>query len=331
MQNKHPNKTATEQPLISFIVPVYNVPGDMLRECIQSILALTLRPFEREIIIIDDGSDDTTPLSQLSDVIDQLIYVRQRNGGVSTARNLGLRLAQGAFIQFVDGDDHLVQTAYEHIVDLLRYGRTDMVMFDYTDTPQATATYEDSEPQAGSDLMRSSNIHGSVWGSVFSRNIMGSLHFTPGRAYGEDEEFTAQLLLRGERVIRTTARAYYYRLRPASAITRTDLRSRLRRLSDARSVLYNLQQKADTMPADDRAALQRRTAQLTMDYIYNVIVLTQNRHFLERKLDELRRHGLFPLPDRPYTTKYTWFRHMTNSKMGLLVLMRTIPLMKKER
>ena len=111
MQNKHPNKTATEQPLISFIVPVYNVPGDMLRECIQSILALTLRPFEREIIIIDDGSDDTTPLSQLSDVVDQVIYVRQRNGGVSTARNLGLRLAQGAFIQFVDGDDQLVQTA----------------------------------------------------------------------------------------------------------------------------------------------------------------------------------------------------------------------------
>ena len=96
-------------------------------------------------------------------------------------------------------------------------------------------------------------------------------------------------------------------------------------------MLYSLQRKADTMPADDRAALQRRTAQLTMDYIYNVILLIQSRPFLERKLDELRRHGLFPLPDRPYTAKYTWFRHMTNSRVGLLILMRAIPLMKKER
>ena len=330
MQITRTDIPAEQRPLISFIVPVYNVPTTMLRECVESILALTLRPAEREIIVVDDGSDSSA-LAQLDHLADQLLYVRQKNNGVSTARNLGLRLARGQFLQFIDGDDQLLPAAYGHVVDLLRFGKADMVMFDFTDTIPTPPDYDDQEPMTGSELMRATNIHGSVWGYVFSRSILGNLRFTPGIAYGEDEEFTAQLTLRAEHVVKTTARAYYYRLRPSSAINATDLRSRLRRLSDARDVLCSLQRKADTMPADDRAALQRRTAQLTMDYIYNVIQLTQSRHYLERKLDELRRHGLFPLPDRPYTAKYAWFRRMTNSRVGLLMLLRAIPLMKKER
>ena len=63
-----------------------------------------------------------------------------------------------------------------------------------------------------------------------------------------------------------------------------------------------------------------------MDYLYNVILQTGSRHYLERKMEELRRLGLFPLPDRDYTTKYVWFRRMTNSPMGISLLMRLIPI-----
>ena len=88
---------------------------------------------------------------------------------------------------------------------------------------------------------------------------------------------------------------------------------------------------ADRMPTDDKTALQRRVAQLTMDYLYNIIRQTGSRDYLERKIGELRSIGLFPLPDRHYTTKYTWFRRLSNSQAGLSLLMRIIPLMKKER
>ena len=73
--------------------------------------------------------------------------------------------------------------------------------------------------------------------------------------------------------------------------------------------------------------MQRRTAQLTMDYIYNVIVLTRSRHYLDRQLEELGKIGLFPLPDRDYTQKYKWFRRMTNSSIGRTILMRTLPIL----
>ena len=327
------NNDMTSSPLVSFIIPVYDIPEAMLRECVESILALSLRPFEREIIIVDDGSE-VSPLAELGTLADEVLYVRQKNGGVSVARNVGLRMATGRFIQFVDGDDLLLQAPYEHVLDLLRYHpRCDMVLFDFAShlSPPSSHLYDDSDPMTGSELMLRENIHGSVWGYAFSRNILGSLRFTPGVNYGEDEEFTPQLLLRSESAIRTTAQAYFYRERDTSATGTGTVRSALRRLSDTKAVIVRLKMKADRMPTDDRVAMQRRTAQLTMDYIYNVIVMTRSSHYLERKIGELSRDGLFPLPNRDYTTKYTWFRRMVNSRVGRSVLLRTLPLMERER
>jgi hypothetical protein len=68
-----------------------------------------------------------------------------------------------------------------------------------------------------------------------------------------------------------------------------------------------------------------------MDYLYNIIVLTQNRHYLDRKIEELRKMALYPLPDRNYTKKYSWFRKLANTDIGLTMLMRTLPLMPRER
>jgi len=322
----------TTTPLISFIIPVYNVPAEMLKECIDSIMQLTLSPQERQIILVDDGSE-TPALDGLdTGMRDQLLYLRQRNGGVSTARNLGLQMAEGQFVQFIDGDDLLLRPAYEHALDLMRFGHTDMVMFNFTDNAEAKADEWHDEPEeSGAELMRHTNIQGSVCAFIFRRAIVGSLRFTPGVAYGEDEEFTPRLLLRADHVVLTSAVAYLYRQRPSSAINSTEVRSRLQRLNDAKAVILRLHHQAATLPAAERVALQRRTAQLTMDYIYNVIMQTRNRHYLDRKLGELRRLGLFPLPDRDYTLKYKWFRRLTNSGAGIKLLMNVLPMLNKER
>lgn len=325
-----PYQQENQKKLISFIIPAYNVPVDMLRACIESIGELSLRPFEREIIVVDDGSDES-PLAALGTLADDIIYIRQKNQGVAVARNMGLKMADGDFVQFIDADDVLLRTPYEHVIDLVRYGKADLVMFDFCEKPDKNTSYKDTDPMTGATMMRQQNIHGSVCTILFQRSMLGSLRFTPGIAYGEDEEFTPQLLLRAERVISTTARAYYYRQRPASAINRTDMRSRLQRLGDAKGVLLSLHKKCSTLPPEERVAMQRRTAQLTMDYIYNVIVLTRSRHYLDRQLEELGKIGLFPLPDRDYTQKYKWFRRMTNSSIGRTILMRTLPFLNRER
>lgn len=118
----------TQIPLVSFIITTYNLPLEYLVECLKSILQLSLNSREREIILVDDGSD-ISPINDLVEYQDDIIYIRQRNLGLSIARNTGLQNASGKYIQFVDGDDCLIQVGYEHCLDLLRYHNPDIVHF----------------------------------------------------------------------------------------------------------------------------------------------------------------------------------------------------------
>jgi len=317
-------------PLVSFILTYYNQPIQLLCECIDSILALSLRPFEREIIIVDDGSR-VSPMNGLMQYGDEIIYVRQKNGGLSVARNKGIDMAQGRFLQFVDADDHLIQAPYEHCLDLIRLNNdVDMVMFDFTSTDTHETNYNDTEVMTGSAYMLKHNIHGTACGYLFSQTTLSKLRFTPG-IWHEDEEFTPQLLIRAEHVYVTDAKAYYYYKHKGSITTHDDEASKAKRFDDIKGVLDRLHYLCDRVPQVDRIALQRRVAQLTMDYIYQVIMQQRSQKALNACIDELSSKGLFPLPDRDYSQKYKWFRKMTNTRLGRTILLKTLPLLKKER
>lgn len=329
MQSEQNHTQGLEKPLVSFILTYYNLPVKMLCECIDSILALTMQPCEREIIVVDDGSD-SSPMNDLMKYGDDIIYIRQQNKGLSEARNTGIQAARGAYLQFVDGDDMLAKAPYEHCLDIVRTNGPDLVVFDFTKSSVKDKAIQDYALQSGSEYMRHHNIRGTACGYLFKKNILGDLRFTPG-IWHEDEEFTPQLLLRAESVSVTDAEAYLYRVRPNSIITDDHVSSKTKRLNDMEGIILRLNTMADRMPTDDKTALQRRVAQLTMDYLYNIIRQTGSRDYLEQKIEKLRNIGLFPLPDRHYTAKYTWFRRLSNSQAGRRLLMRIIPLMKKER
>jgi hypothetical protein len=319
-----------DMPLVSFILTYYNQPIQMLCECIDSILALSLRPFEREIIVIDDGSR-VSPMNGLMQYGDEIIYVRQKNGGLSVARNKGIEMAQGEYLQFVDADDHLIQTPYEHCLDLIRLNdNIDMVMFDFTSSISSETDFNDSKVMTGSEYMLKHNIHATAWGYLFKQTTLSKLRFTPG-IWHEDEEFTPQLLIRAEHVCATDAKAYYYYKHKGTITTHDDEASKAKRFDDIRGVLDRLQYLCDRVPQVDRVALQRRVAQLTMDYIYQVIMQQRSQKALNTCIDELSSKGLFPLPDRDYSQKYKWFRKMSNTRLGRTILLNTLPLLKRER
>ena len=318
-----------KKPLISFIIPVYNIPIGLLSECLDSILSLSLRKHEREIIVIDDGSQ-SSPLSKLDNYLDDIIFIRQKNGGLGCARNRGILNATGQYIQFIDADDALIVNQYEHCLDLIRFSSPDMVMFNFSRKEKSQKIYNDQPAISGRELMRHYNIKATACGYLFKSTILGKLRFTPD-IFHEDEEFTPLLILRAETIIQSDAEAYFYRQRKESITTSENPRNILKRLNDFKEVILRLNQTADVIHGIDRLALLRRVHQLTMDYIYKIIVETRNKHYLERQLEDLRKKGLFPLPDRNYTTKYRWFRRLTNSKVGLTFLLRTIPLIKKEK
>jgi glycosyltransferase involved in cell wall biosynthesis len=309
-------------PLISFIVTTYNLPGDMLRECLDSIICLSLTKDEREIIVVDDGSD-ITPLNELHDIQDEIIYLRQRNNGQSAARNKGLQCATGKYIQFVDGDDYLLQAPYEHCLDIVRYQNPDMVLFHETRKKTPDVPFMFDGPMTGAVYMHQNNLRSSVCGYIFRRSILGSLRFPEGRIH-EDEEFTPLLVLCAENVYSTQAKAYFYRKRENSTMTKQDKRHTVKRLNDTISVILRLKRMEDRLPNMERQALNRRVAQLSMDYLYNTIKLTHSNKHLKEAMETLRQHGLYPLPDKKYTKKYSVFRKLIDNSFGRQILLAGI-------
>ena len=329
MHNKQDSPQDLAKPLISFILTYYNLPVDMLCMCIDSILALSLQGDERQIIVVDDGSDKS-PVNALMGYGDDITYIRQRNQGLSQARNTGIQMATGNYLQFVDADDCLLKDAYEHCLKIAKTRNPEMVVFDFTTTAGKTNDFKDLPSQSGSHYMRHHNIHGTACGYLFKRSVLGDLRFTAG-IYHEDEEFTPLLMLRAENIIVTTALAYLYQQRSGSITHHKSTQNQQKRLSDLKGIIQRLHNTADRMPVDDKTALQRRVAQLTMDYIYQVVYQTRSRQQLETEISNLTRSGLFPLPDVAYTSKYIWFRRLSNTSAGRALLMRIIPLINRER
>lgn len=98
MQTQQTYTQNIQTPIVSFIITTYNLSLNYLKECLDSILKLSLNAKEREIILVDDGSD-ISPLNDLAEYQNQIIYLRQPNQGVSVARNYGIMIAKGNYIQ----------------------------------------------------------------------------------------------------------------------------------------------------------------------------------------------------------------------------------------
>ena len=98
-----------DRPLVSFIITTFNTEPTMLRSCIDSIRSLSFGSERREIIVIDDGSDRPA-INELLDISDDIIYLRQRNQGISVARNRGTDMASGRYIHGDHRDLHSFPT-----------------------------------------------------------------------------------------------------------------------------------------------------------------------------------------------------------------------------
>ena len=118
------------QPLVSIILPVYNAQSHLER-CIGSILAQTYR--DLELIILNDGSkDQSLPVCEAFRAKDsRILLVDKDNSGVSDTRNLGLKLAGGKYIQFVDSDDHIAPDYTQNLVTAAEQNHADLVIAPY--------------------------------------------------------------------------------------------------------------------------------------------------------------------------------------------------------
>ena len=182
--------------MISVIIPAYNAARTICR-CIQSVLDQTYT--EWEMIIVDDGSkDDTLDICQSYD--DSRIRVlHKENGGVSSARNHGLKFAQGDYIAFIDSDDFIEADYLEHLSQGLDY---DIVIsgFCYENTPESSSFHLKlaNREAVGRELSKLINADQLCypWGRLFKRSIIETYHirFDEAMRFAEDNVFNWEYL-----------------------------------------------------------------------------------------------------------------------------------------
>lgn len=312
----------TTKPLISFIITTYNLPAHYLLRCIDSVFSSSLNQDEFEIVLVDDGSKIKI-LPELKQYQNLIRYIYQGNKGASGARNTGIDHAKGEYIQFIDGDDYLLTKPYNYCIDILKQEEPQLLLFKYTKNKDHEGSYKRSKSTTGADYMLHNNLQLSVDTSIFKRSILDGLHFSCGRL-NEDEEFMPLLLLRAKNFIAIDANAYFYETRQESCSNNIGITILKKRLEDTKNILLHFNKLIPTLSNKERLALERRTAQLTMDYIYNTIKYLNDYNELVHRINELRKYHLFPLKNRYYTTKYYLFRALTLSTLGYKILFKLI-------
>lgn len=231
--------------MISIIIPIYNAEKYIV-QCIESVLHQSYQDIE--LILIDDGSiDNSGQICQKFADLDKRIKLYQtENRGVSAARNLGLRSAQGEYVAFLDSDDFLkdedsLEQLYKYAI---QYGadivKGDYATFDntgYWSFPKQKKKYFAWRKLSAIDFIdRILDGEFFLWSLLIKRDIIGDSYFEEGRTYLEDMEFICQIAQSISTAIYIPIRHYVYR-KHANAIS---YNSNPQKISDVFAVMKSL-------------------------------------------------------------------------------------------
>lgn len=206
---------------LSFVVPVYNIE-QYLRECLNSLTNQDLPQEDYEILCVDDGSTDSCPtiLAELASAHSNLRVLRQKNSGVSAARNRGIEEARGDYLWFVDSDDLIAGNVLGKLKQIADEKGCDRISFNYY---SFHGSFRDDEAQAyRQGTLRGSHTYqdANVWTSIMKRSVLtdNRLRFSKA-SHGEDSLFIFEFCLHAGKQYSLEETFYYYRIREMSAMT----------------------------------------------------------------------------------------------------------------
>ena len=238
-------------PLVSIIVPVYNVQNSVAR-CLESICAQTWKDIE--VILVNDGSRDESfsICEQFREKDPRIVLVDKSNSGVSETRNCGMSLARGKYVQFVDSDDYLDPDFTERLVTAAEANNADLVIAPYwmvipANSSKATQALENLQENLGIDTEKkpddireygflpegiydrdtfalrlmekpASFFYSVLWNKLYRRDILADHHlqFTSEVRWAEDLVFNLEYILYANVFVSISKAGYHYVQNPQS-------------------------------------------------------------------------------------------------------------------
>lgn len=191
---------------ISIVIPVYN-SEEHLDKCLSSIVMQDMHSYE--VILVDDGSTDASPLicERYSSTDPRFKLISKSNGGVSSARNAGLNVADGEYVMFVDSDDALAPRALSAL-DAAAAGLPDLVVGGFnvyneniyfaTTRPSASAYYSSDRMDSffGNTILKMGELYRGPWAKLYRNSVIrrNSIRFNEDLCYAEDKLFIYEFL-----------------------------------------------------------------------------------------------------------------------------------------
>ena len=288
---------------LSIIVPIYKVE-QYLCKCVDSLINQDLPSGVYEIILVDDGSPD-----RCGEICDEYAashsnvkVIHRENGGLSAARNSGVDVAQGQYIQFVDSDDYLEPNVLGNLVRKMEEDELDILRFNYQNVDEE---YKIFEPYKVDKLFvdYKDKVCGGItflterlgygcyaWQFIIKRELLENCLFKEG-IYFEDTEWTPRLLMKAGRVTSTNLMVYNYLMREGSITQSVDEKKKRKVLEDKLLLIDAMQEQMKDVV--DKRWFEGMIGQMVLSILGYVVSNYSSESNLVCK--RLQMKGVFPL------------------------------------
>ncbi len=207
---------------ISVVIPVYKVEK-YLDECLESVVNQTYKNLE--IILVDDGSPDNCPkiCDEWAKKDNRIKVIHKKNGGISDARNAGIKEATGNYISFVDSDDYIEKNLYEIAIKKIKQNEAQIFIFGrsylYGNKKESKNSNEVELIMDTQDALDKMNMFQyydvATWDKIYERKLFDSIEYPKGKLC-EDWYITYKVIDRAKKVVFNSTPLYVYRQRQNS-------------------------------------------------------------------------------------------------------------------
>ena len=211
--------------LVSIIIPLYN-SGEYISDCVKS--CLTQSYVNIEILVVNDGSTDngTTIVKKLMKNDNRIKLYNKTNGGVSTARNMGIEKSKGDYICFIDADDTIEPDFVKVMVNYLEENDADFCFSKNTlgSKKGENGVSEIISSGKAEELLLSQEVIVGCWNKMYRKNILDNIRFREDLFYGEGLYFINQVAHCSKQIVVCDDALYNYRkVNPESATTKFNI------------------------------------------------------------------------------------------------------------
>ena len=203
---------------ISIVIPIYKVEK-YLKKCVDSIINQTYTNLE--IILVDDGSPDNCPAmcDSYKKMDNRIVVIHKKNGGLSDARNYGMKIATGKWITFIDSDDYVDEDYIEYLYNLALMTNSDIsivlpqIFYDnqleVKKTNKKEIIKEYNSEEALITMLYQNEFDTSAWGKLYKLNLFNDIDFPYGKLY-EDISTIYKVILKSNKIAFSNQKKYYY-------------------------------------------------------------------------------------------------------------------------